>query len=109
MLGEQAAWARTVEVLTETVDCLEKAEARLTDEIVSIRASTQPAERQIRQMRKREQQIAGNRRMIVTSWYNTAVSYLGLSRKDEARAFAEKVIADEQFAARARELLARTR
>jgi tetratricopeptide (TPR) repeat protein len=109
VLGEQAAWAPTADVLVETVGCFEKAEVTLNEEIASILASTQPPERQARQVRKREQQIASNRRMIVTSWYNTAVSFFSLSRKDEARQFAEKVTVDEQFGERARELLARLR
>ena len=37
-------------------------------ELAGIRASTQPPEPQARQTRRREQQIASNRRMIVTSW-----------------------------------------
>jgi hypothetical protein len=45
--------------------------------------------------------------MIATSWYNTAVAYYSLSRKDEARQFAEKVAADDQFGDRAKEILAR--
>ena len=45
--------------------------------------------------------------MIATSWYNTAVAYFSLSRKDEARQFAEKVSADEQFGERAKEILSR--
>jgi hypothetical protein len=58
---------------------------------------------------KREQQIAANRRMIATSWYNTDVSYFSPSRKEDARLFAEKVSGDEQFEERARALLARLR
>jgi hypothetical protein len=88
---------------------LRKAEARLNEEIASSHASTQPPDRKDHQIRKREGQIASNRRMIVTSWYNTAVSYLTLSRKEEARQFAEKVIADDEFGERARELLVRLR
>jgi hypothetical protein len=45
--------------------------------------------------------------MIVTSWFNTAVAYFSLARKDEARQFAEKVADDEQFGDRAKEILAR--
>jgi hypothetical protein len=45
--------------------------------------------------------------MLATSWFNTAVAYFNLEQPSDARAFAEKVEADEQFGARARELLAR--
>ena len=109
VLGEQAAWARTTEVLTETTACLEKAEQRLNAEIAGFRASTDHPERQFRQIRKREQEIAKGRRMTATSWFNIAVSYFSLSRKDEARQYAEKVADDEQFGERARELLSRLR
>jgi tetratricopeptide (TPR) repeat protein len=109
VLGEQAAWPRAADVLVETAACLEKVEVTLNKEIADIRASTQPPERQARLIAKREQQIAADRRMIATCWYNTAVSYFSLSRKEDARAFAEKVADDEQFGERARELLARLR
>jgi hypothetical protein len=45
--------------------------------------------------------------MIATSWFNTAVAYYSLSRKEEARQFAEKVAADDQFGERAKEILTR--
>ena len=43
--------------------------------------------------------------MLATSWFNIAVAYYNLSRKAEARQFAEKVADDEQFGERAREIL----
>ena len=109
VLAEQAQWPRTSEVLVATVACLEKMEQKLNAEIASIRASNDRPERQERQIRRREQDIAKGRRMKATSWFNTAVSYYSLSRKDEARQYAEKVADDEQFGERARELLARLR
>src|SRR2546430_12342007 len=48
------------------------------------------------QIAKREQQIRTAGRMTATSWFNTAVSYYNLSRKAEAREYAEKVSDDEQ-------------
>ena len=107
VLGEQAQWARTSEVLIPTVACLEKMEQKLSAEIGSIRASNDRPERQERQIRRREQDIVKGRRMRATSWFNTAVAYYSLSRKDEARQYAEKVADDEQFGERARELLSR--
>jgi tetratricopeptide (TPR) repeat protein len=109
VLGEQREWPRTAEVLIETVACFEKAEAKLNEEIANIRASTQPLDRQTRQIKRREAEIASNRRLIVTSWYNTAVGYFSLSKKDQAREFAERVIADDEFGERARHLLAQLR
>jgi tetratricopeptide (TPR) repeat protein len=109
VLGEQHAWPRTAEVLIETVACFEKAEVKLNEEIANIRASTQPLDRQTRQIMRREAEIASNRRMIVTSWYNTAVSYFSLSKKEQAREFAERVITDDEFGERALRLLAQLR
>ena len=109
VLGEQSTWARTAQVLTDTTACLEKAEQKLKSEIAAIEISTDHPERQIRQIRKREQDIAKGRRMTATSWFNIAVSYYSLSRKDEAREYAEKVADDEQFGERARDLLSRLR
>jgi hypothetical protein len=92
-----------------TVACLEKMEQKLNAETANIRASNDRPERQERQIRRREQDIVKGRRMKATSWFNTAVSYYSLSRKDEARQYAEKVADDEQFGERARELLSRLR
>jgi hypothetical protein len=47
--------------------------------------------------------------MIVTARYNTAVSYFRLPKTDDARQFAEKIVTDDEFGARAQELLARLR
>jgi tetratricopeptide (TPR) repeat protein len=107
VLGEQSTWGRTAEVLTDTTACLEKAEARLKAEIAAIRVSTDHPERERRQIRRREEETAKGRRMTATSWFNIAVSYYSLSRKAEARLYAEKVADDEQFGERARELLSR--
>jgi hypothetical protein len=109
VLGEQRAWPRTAEVLIETVACFEKAEAKLNEEIANIRASTQPLDRQTRQIKRREEQIASNRRMIVTSWYNTAVRLFQPINEGAGAEFAEKVITDDEFSERARQLLAQLR
>ena len=109
VLAEQSTWARTAEVLTDTTACLAKAEEKLKTEIAAIQISTDHPERQIRQVRKREQEIVKGQRMTATSWFNIAVSYYSLSRTAEAREYAEKVAADEQFGERARDLLSRLR
>jgi len=107
VLTEQLMWNRAANVLVETGGCLEAAERGLTEEIEKIRRSEDPPERQRRRVAKREQQIASGRRMMATAWFNVAVAYFNLSRKDEARQYAERVAADEQLGARARELLSR--
>ena len=108
-MGEQGTWMRTADVLIDAVACFEILETKLYEEIANIRASTQPPDRQTRQIKRREAEIATNRRLIVTAWYNTAVSYFRLSKKEEARQFAEKVIADDEFGERARQLQMRLR
>ncbi|MBI3493592.1 MAG: hypothetical protein HY047_17715 [Acidobacteria bacterium] len=107
VLAEQRAWERTAAVLTDAVHCLDEAELALNKEIATIRASKDPPARQARQIARREQLIVKGRRMIATSWFNTAVAYFSLSRNDDARLCAEKVADDEQFGARAREILSR--
>jgi hypothetical protein len=107
VLGDMRTWEDAAPTLIAAAGCFEKTESRLNTEIANIRASTQPLERQTRQIKRREDEIASNRRRIATAWYNTAVSYFSLSRMEEARSFAEKLTSDEQFSNRARELLAR--
>ena len=107
VLGDLREWSRTADLLRQTVGCIEAAEREALLDIETIRASADPPERQARQIARREKRIAEGRRMIATSWYNSAVAYYSLSRKDEARQFAEKVAADEQFGERAREILTR--
>ena len=107
--AELRHWADAATTLGSTVTCLENAETALREEIGAITASAVPPQRRQRQIAKREQQIAEGRRMIATSCFDTAVAFFSLSKKDEARQYAEKVADDEQFGARARELLARLR
>ena len=107
VLSDQHVWMRAADVLRETVSCSEAAEQEAIRDIATIRASTDPPERQARQIARREKRIADGRRVIATSWYNMAVAYYSLSQKDEARQFAEKVAADDQFGERAKEILTR--
>jgi tetratricopeptide (TPR) repeat protein len=107
VLAEQRVWARTATVFVETASCLETAERDLNRQIERIRASEDPPARQARQIARREQQIASGRRMLAQSSFNTAVAYYNLSQYADARPFAEKVAADEQFGERAREIISR--
>jgi tetratricopeptide (TPR) repeat protein len=102
-------WAQTADVLKTAASCLASAEVALTEEIAHIRESDVADDRKARQIARREQQIADGRRRIAASWFDVAVASFSLSNKDEARQYAEKVIDDEQFGERAREILARLR
>ena len=107
VLAEQRAWPRTAEVLRQASDCLQGAELAYTKEIEDIRASHDPPERQAKKIARREQYIAKGRRYLATSWFDIAVAYYNLSKPAEARQYAEKVIDDEQFGDRAKEIITR--
>jgi tetratricopeptide (TPR) repeat protein len=107
VLAEQRAWPRTAAVLREASDCLQGAELAYTKEIENIRASDDPPERKARKIARREQYIAKGRRYLATSWFDIAVAYYNLSQPAEARQYAEKVVEDEQFGDRAKEILSR--
>jgi hypothetical protein len=66
-----------------------------------------PIQHQARQIGKREQEIASGARMRATCWFNAAMASFNLARPADARRYADKVAADEQFGDRARELLTR--
>jgi len=107
VLAELSTWDRTAEILANAATCLQNAEERYTEEIAQIRQSTDPPARQEAKIRRREQYIAKGRRQIATSYFNVAVASFNLQRADAAREYAEKVVADEQFGERAREILSR--
>ena len=107
--AEMGSWAPTAEILVNAVVCLQANEVAYRNEIASIEASNDPPARKVAKIARREQYIAKGRRQIATSWFDTAVACYNLSRKAEAQQYAEKVVADEQFGARAKELLSRLR
>jgi tetratricopeptide (TPR) repeat protein len=107
VLADQARWPDVVDVAVGTAGCLDAAEAYARQEIDRIAASSAPEARKAHQIASREQQIATAVRMRATCWFNAAVADFNLSKKEDARRFAEKVEADEQFGERARNLLAR--
>jgi tetratricopeptide (TPR) repeat protein len=107
VLAEKRSWTPTADVLLEAARCLEGNDAAYRQEIASIEASNDPPARKAGKIARREQYIAKGRRQIATSWFDIAVAYYNLSRKTEARQFAEKVADDDLFGERARELMAR--
>lgn len=109
VLAELATWERTAEVLANAAKCLQANEERFVAEIESIRASTDPPARKESKIKRREQYIAKGRRQIATSFFNVAVASYNLQRGAEARSYAEKVLDDEQFGARAKEILSRVK
>jgi tetratricopeptide (TPR) repeat protein len=109
VLAEQSVWDRTASVLVETGKCLEGWESDYNAEIERLRVSNDSPTRVQRQILRRQMQIADGRRKMATSWFNVAVAYYQLARKDDARQYAERVADDDQFGERARELLSRLR
>jgi tetratricopeptide (TPR) repeat protein len=100
-------WAQTATGAVAAAGCITSAETGLRAEIERIRTSEMPEARKERQIAAREKQIASGIRMRANCWYNGAVASFNLSKKDEAREFAQRVVDDEQLGERARELLAR--
>ena len=107
VLAEQRSWTPTADVLLDAARCLEANEIAYLEEIASIQASSDPPARKAGKIARREQYVAKGRRQLATSWFDIAVAYYNLSRKTEARQFAEKVADDELFGERAREIMAR--
>jgi tetratricopeptide (TPR) repeat protein len=107
VLADQTRWPGVVEAAVATAGCLDDAEAYAEREIDRIAASQAPEARKARQIAARRQQIASAGRMRATCWFNAAVADFNLSKREDARRFAEKVQDDEQFGERARDLMAR--
>ena len=106
---ELNAWAEAASQYDRTSTCLENARAQLAVEISQLQKSDGNPQRIARQIAHREQQRAAALRMQTQAWFNSAVANLQLGQKDKARDLADKVKDDEQFGARAREILARVR
>jgi len=105
--AEQREWLPTVETFTATVACLENARAATKKEIDRIAASETREDRKSRQIATRTARIDTANRMISAAWFNMAASYFNLGRREEARPFAERLVNDERFGERARDLLSR--
>jgi tetratricopeptide (TPR) repeat protein len=100
-------WDATVSMLGEALACFDKVDSDLRAEIQKIRASSDPPNRQARQIARRERQLASNERMRATGCFNIAVAYYTMSQPAKARIYAEKLMDDEQFGPRAKEILSR--
>lgn len=105
VLAQQREWDAAAQVAAEAGSCFELEEEQLRRELDEVRTAPMAEDRRARQIARREQQLASDARMRVTSWFNAAVASVNLSRPADARRFAEKVAADEQFRDRARALL----
>src|SRR5262249_23332245 len=109
VLSDLRNWATASRTLVETAVCLEGAITGYRNEIATIRASNDSETRKTRFIAARERDIVNAQRMLLTSWFNTSVAYLNLAQKTEARQYAEKLVEDQEFGDRAREILSRVR
>jgi hypothetical protein len=55
----------------------------------------------------RELRISTNEGMRAACWFNAAVAHFNIGASDQARAYAEKVLEDERFGTRARDIVSR--
>jgi hypothetical protein len=107
VLTQQAQWTQSSRAAANAAACFDADLARLSTEIDSLRTSDMRVDQRDRQIDKRQQQIRSETRMRAASWYDAAAANYNLSRKDAARQFAEKLLDDEQYGDRARDLIAR--
>jgi tetratricopeptide (TPR) repeat protein len=107
VLTQQAQWTESSRVAANAAACFDADLARLSTEIDSLRTSEMRADQRDRQIAKRQDQTRSDTRMRAASWYDAAAANYNLSRKDAARQFAEKLLDDEQYRDRARDLIAR--
>ncbi len=105
--AELRQWPEAASESSDAGTCLSSTERGLRIEIERIRDSDASESRKMRQIAAREKQMASVIRMRANCWYNGAVANFNLSRRDEARALAERIADDEQFGERARQLLDR--
>jgi tetratricopeptide (TPR) repeat protein len=107
VLAEQREWSEMAAVGSATGTCFDQSDARLQEEIAALRAANGEPERVGRQIARREEQLATNGRLRSAAWFNVAVALLNLGRHSEARTFALKLVDDQRFGDRAREILSR--
>ena len=87
--------------------CFDQDEAQLRKEIDDLRAAAMAEARRDRLIASRELRISTNQGMRAACWFNAAAAHFNLGARDQARVYAEKVLDDQRFGARARDLLSR--
>jgi tetratricopeptide (TPR) repeat protein len=105
--AERRHWPTTADLFSTASTCFDVSRVALRADISRLAGAEMSAARKARLIATRERQFAIEGRMLATSWFNVAVASFNLSRMDTARQFAEKVVGDEQYDERAREILSR--
>ena len=106
-LSEQRAWNDAASTAARAGACFDQEEALLRKEIDDLRATEKIEERRNRLIASRELRIATNEGMRAACWFNAAVAHFNIGASDQARAYAEKVLEDERFGTRARDIVSR--
>ena len=107
--AELRDWPPAAEILIGAAQCLQENDKNYLNEIDTIEASDEPPARKAAKIARRRQYIEKGRRQMATAWFDTAVACYNLARKGEAQQYAEKVVDDQQFGERAKEILSRLR
>jgi tetratricopeptide (TPR) repeat protein len=106
-LSEQRAWTDAADTASRAGACFDAEEAQLLAEIEHVRATEKVEARRARLIASRELRISTNERMRAACWFNAAAAHFNAGTKDMARTYAEKVMDDERFGERARDLVSR--
>jgi tetratricopeptide (TPR) repeat protein len=107
--AELRDWPAAADILIGAAQCLQENDNNYLKEIDTIEASDEPPARKAAKIARRRQYIEKGRRQMATAWFDTAVACYNLARKSEAQQYAEKVVDDQQFGERAKEILSRLR
>src|SRR5262249_45508453 len=107
VLAEQRQWSETAAVGSATGTCFDESDKRLRGEIATLQAANGEPERVGRQIARRVEQLATNDHMRSAAWFNVAVALFNVGRHSEARTVALKLIDDQRFGDRAREIISR--
>jgi tetratricopeptide (TPR) repeat protein len=105
--SELRAWADAAATATGAGACFDREEAQLRGEIDELRTSDTIEARRNRLIASRELRIATNERMRAACWFNAAAALFNVGERDRARVYAEKVVEDDRFGERARDLMSR--
>jgi tetratricopeptide (TPR) repeat protein len=106
-LSEQRLWNEAAGTASEAGACFDRDQAQLQTEIEGLRASTMAETRRDRLIANRELQISLNAGMRAACWFNAAAAHFNTGAREQARLYAEKIVDDERFGNRARDLLSR--
>jgi hypothetical protein len=107
--AERRDWASAADILIGAAQCLQVNDDNYLKEIDTIEASDEPPARKAAKIARRRQYIEKGRRQMATAYFDTAVACYNLARKSDALRYAEMVANDQQFGARAKEILSRLR